>query len=207
MSFYALGQRIGANSLGLSNSDFEFFKQASDVNDVEHANPEIREATSEFWRTFCDAMAGMEKRANGPTQDYFVLKQLSEQPLWIEEFQKMAQVYAEAMLQEIEKKEASSIAKTASVIGTLLPGVASRAAGAAPTLVKSLLTAGIGTGMASGGLYWALQRAATEDSDSSLDAMRAKIEEYNKLKTMLSADKDDDFRQEEAGMQKKINRI
>jgi hypothetical protein len=61
--------------------------------------------------------------------------------------------------------------------------------------------------MASGGLYWALQRQMTEDDDAKLGQMQAKIDEYNKLKAMLQQGSDDEFVQEEANVQKKINKL
>lgn len=204
--FYDLGQRIGAQISGLSNTDFDFLKQATLLDDPEHESPEARQLSADFWRSFCHARAEFEKMANGPTLDYFLLKNLSEQELWIEEFQKMAEEYAEDIVQGKELSEADNIEKSATVINSLIPGAASRAVNTAPTLLKGLMAAGIGTGVAGGGLYWALQRSATEDSDKKLEAMQAKIDEYNKLKTMLKTTGDDSFTEEEAEMQKKINK-
>jgi hypothetical protein len=207
MSFNTLGQRLGATMLGMNNVEFDFAKQATMVNDVEHPDPETREASTTFWRSFCNALSSFEKQANGETQDYFLLRQLADQPLWVAEFQKMAEVYADTLVEGHEAAVDDELTKQATALGALVPGVLSRGAATAPTAIKGLLAAGIGTGMAGGGLYWALQRAATEDSDKKLDLMQAKIDEYNKLKAMLAQDADGQNTEEETSMQKKIKTL
>lgn len=205
MSFRNLGERIGAAAIGMSNLEFDNVKQAAMSCDVEHEDPAIRETSTRFCRCFCDAMADMEKKANGSTPDYFLLKKLASQEVWIREFQDLADEFAQSIVIGKEVAEAEDIQKAAAAIGSLVPAVTGRAFGATPTLIKSLLAAGIGTGATAGSLYWALQRSATEDSDDKLAMMQAKIDEYNKMKTMLAESSDNAFMDEEAAMQKRID--
>lgn len=204
-SFKQLGQRIAAIATVGSNAEWDFVKQSAELCDVEHPNPEIREISTNFWRSFCHAYSEMEKRANGATMDYCLLRKLADTPIWVEEFQKMASVYANDISQGMADYRRDELTKEAS-FAAILPAIASRTAGVTPTAIKALLGAGMLTGAAAGGLYWGTQRAATEDDDKGLEAIQNKIDEYRKMKAMLSAE-DGQFSSEEAGIQKKINKL
>lgn len=207
MSFREIGLRIGAAANGLPNAHFDHVKQASDMCDVEHPSPEVREAATNMYRAFCDCLSGLVKLAHGPTPDFFILRELANQPIWVREYQDMAEHYAFNLVEGRQEFAAAELTKSAAAIGALVPAVTGRAIGATPTVIKGLLAAGIGTGAAAGGLYWALQRASTEDSDNKLATLQARIDEYNRMKTMLAQGSDEDFIQEEAAMQKELARI
>jgi hypothetical protein len=173
-NYKELGKRVGLALCGEVPSNYVLGEM--DAFDVESDNPTIKQASTEFCKAASHFLATNEFNENGASEAYFLFTKMAEMNEWREP------------MVEILDYNLSDHVKEASAVPGLLAGTASRTATTLPTALKALIGGGIATGAVGGGLYWGAKRTMLEDGEEDNKILRAKIEEYQKIRRMLEED-------------------
>jgi hypothetical protein len=173
-SYKDLGKRIGLALHDEVPSNYNLGEM--EAFDVESDDPTVKQASTYFCKSASHFLAQREMEENGASEAYFLFCKMAEANEWFEP------------MVEILEHNLDDHVKVAGPVAAVTAAGAGKAATTVPTALKALLGAGIATGAVGGGLYWGAKRNMLEDGEEENKILKAKIEEYQKIRRMLEED-------------------
>lgn len=186
--YHQLGINIACAFAGITPAEFEFCKAASETVEAP-GNAEV------YGRYMSRMAAGLYKEAGKmDTLEHFLYEELSKSAAWHQEFNAFIEPVEMALGRQYQaniKAEQESETTKAANAGALNAYIGGEILGhglsLTPAAAKALAALGVGIGGASGVMWHYLNRDANEDDDK-LEAVKAKINQYDHITRDISHD-------------------
>lgn len=182
------GINLVCSLAGITPADFEFCKAASDT--LEAPGNDLV-----YGRYLSRIAAGLYKEAGKMERlEHFIYEEMSKAAEWSPELNAYIEpveiALGRAYRDILEKQHAETVTKEANAgaLNAYIGGeILGQGLALTPTAAKALMTLGVGSGAAAGALWHILNRHGNEDDDK-LEAMKARIQQYDKITNEISHD-------------------